>query len=140
MTVNDRLAWAYRVSVFNLVLNLVLGGVIAVVVFAGFAGSIVGGISGEVPGAVFFAAPIFLIIGLLVVASLLLPLVVMIAIKKRTENWAIAAYIVLLYEIVTGGGFMILPIATLVLLFDTETHDTLMGRRHSQRPEAHLSA
>lgn len=131
MTVEDRLAWAYRVSALNLVLNLVIGVVIGMIVVFGVLGGMAGGMRGEVdvPGAVFFMAPVMLVIALVAIASLLLPIVVMIAIKKRTENWAIAAYVVLLYEIVTGGGFMILPIVTLVLLFDHETHEALMGRR-----------
>jgi hypothetical protein len=131
MTIQDRLAWAYRVSVLNLVMNLVVGGIILSILIFGFAGGIAGGMRGgfDVPGVALFAIPVVLFIALLILASLLLPLVVMTAIKKKTENWAIAAYIVLLYEIVTGGGFLILPIVTLVFLFDQDTHEVLMGRK-----------
>ncbi len=78
------------------------------------------GSSGELPPLSFIAFGIFL--GLVATAvTILMPWVVLTALKKRKENWAIAAFVVLIIQIVGGGGlFSILPILSLVLLLNKE--------------------
>ena len=50
-----------------------------------------------------------------------LPWMVMHAIVVRKENWAMAAYVSLIVQIVCGGGVLsLLPIISLVLLLDKE--------------------
>lgn len=50
-----------------------------------------------------------------------LPWIVLNAIKVRKENWATAAFVSLIVQIVAGGGlFSLLPIISLVLLLDKE--------------------
>lgn len=50
-----------------------------------------------------------------------LPMIVLVALKKRKENWAIGAYVSLVVQIVAGGGlFSLLPIVSLVLLVNKE--------------------
>ena len=63
-----------------------------------------------------------LLLGLVATAITIgLPWVVLTALKKRQENWAIAAFVVLIIQIVGGGGFFsILPILSLVLLLNKE--------------------
>jgi len=50
-----------------------------------------------------------------------LPWIVLHAMKVRKENWATAAFVSLIVQIVCGGGaFSLLPIISLVLLLDKE--------------------
>ena len=50
-----------------------------------------------------------------------LPWIVLNAIKVRKENWATAAFVSLIVQIVCGGGILsLLPIISLVLLLDKE--------------------
>lgn len=56
-----------------------------------------------------------------VVATVGLPWIVLNAIKVRKENWATAAFVSLIVQIVCGGGVLsLLPIISLVLLLDKE--------------------
>ena len=74
----------------------------------------------ELPPMPFIGLGLFL--GLVATAvTILMPWVVLTALKKRKENWAIAAFVVLIIQIVGGGGlFSILPILSLVLLLNKE--------------------
>ncbi len=64
-------------------------------------------------GVVLFVACFAIILGL--------PAVVYIALNKRKEKWAMAAFVSLVLQIVCGGGVLsLLPIITLVLLVDKE--------------------
>ncbi|MEK7632661.1 MAG: hypothetical protein AAB473_02625 [Patescibacteria group bacterium] len=54
-------------------------------------------------------------------ATIGLPWIVLNAIKVRKENWATAAFVSLIVQIVCGGGALsLLPIISLVLLLDKE--------------------
>lgn len=64
------------------------------------------------------AAVLALLFGLLIVA---LPWIVLTALKKRNEQWAKAAFVSLIVQIVMAGGiFAIFPIVTIILLLDKE--------------------
>lgn len=62
-----------------------------------------------------------LVILLFFVASLALPWIVLEALRRRKEDWATAAFVSLILQIVLGGGLLSLfPIISLVLLLNKE--------------------
>ncbi len=62
-----------------------------------------------------------LVILLFFSASLALPWIVLEALKRRRENWATAAFVSMILQIVLGGGLLsIFPIISLVLLLNKE--------------------
>lgn len=74
---------------------------------------------GEVPLPVMFLGSILFLVA--VAVTIVLPWIVLNAIKVRKEGWATAAFVSLIVQIVCGGGaFSLFPIISLVLLLDKE--------------------
>lgn len=75
---------------------------------------------GELPPFPFLIIVAFMfVIGAVFVVGL--PAVVYIALEKRKEKWAMAAFVSLVLQIVCGGGVLsLLPIITLVLLVNED--------------------
>ena len=76
--------------------------------------------SNELPPVPFIALGVVLFI-VATAVTIILPWIVLNAIKVRKENWATAAFVSLIVQIVCGGGVLsLLPIISLVLLLDKE--------------------
>ncbi len=72
-----------------------------------------------------FIVPVILgsivLAALILVLTALLPAIVYISLKKRTESWATAAFVSLIIQLGIGGGiFSVIPLVSLILLLDKE--------------------
>lgn len=60
-------------------------------------------------------------IAFLIILAIALPAIVLVALKKRQEQWGTAAIVSLIVQIVLGGGlFSLFPIVTLILILNKE--------------------
>ena len=74
---------------------------------------------GEIPMPM-IGTGIFLVI-IAIIITIGLPYIVLMALKKRQEQWATAAFVSLIVQSVCGGGLLsLLPIMTLILLLNKE--------------------
>jgi hypothetical protein len=118
MVLAKRISIVKTLTLIQLVLTCVLGAIF-------FAFSFTVGIAAMSEGGV--GASLIVLIGiglgvlLIFLASLALPWVVLEALRRRKEQWATAAFISMLVQIVIGGGLLsIFPIISLVLLVNKE--------------------
>jgi hypothetical protein len=124
MTLQRRLSIARTLTIIQLVLSSVVFAI--VLAFGAFAvGSFLAGqlngMAGEAPLPMLFMGLMLLLVLLFALAVVALPWIVLMALKKRNEKWATAAFVSLIIQIVLAGGvFAIFPIVTLILLLDKE--------------------
>lgn len=124
MTLQQRLSIARTLTI----IQLVLSSVVFIIIFAfgafavsSFLVSQLDGMSGAGFSPTILGAFALLLMLLFAVAVLALPWIVLMALKKRNEKWAKAAFVSLIVQIVMAGGiFAIFPIVTLILLLDKE--------------------
>lgn len=119
MTLEKRISIARTLTIVQLVLSLLVAIVmIAIVASVAFAMATDAG----APLAALLILGVVAVVSALVIAlSIVLPWIVLNALKKRQEKWATAAFVSLIVQIVLGGGFFSLfPIVTLILLLNKE--------------------
>jgi hypothetical protein len=126
MTLEKRIGIVRTLTLIQFVITCVLGAVFFAFYFTIGIAALTE--SGSGAPAAFFVG-IGLVIALFFAASLVLPWVVLEALKRRKENWATAAFISMILQIVLGGGLLsIFPIISLVLLLNKEA-STYIGMK-----------
>ena len=118
MTLAKRISIVRTLTLIQFVITCVLGAIFFAFYFTvGIAALNDGGVGSP---AIVLGGFGFLIL-LFFIASLALPWIVLEALKRRKENWASAAFVSLILQIVLGGGLLSLfPIISLVLLLNKE--------------------
>ena len=115
MTLSRRISFARTLTL----VQLVISGFFLLAALAFMALLVMNG-QGELPPFPFLILCAFVfVVGAVFIVGL--PAIVYIALNKRKEKWAIAAFVSLVLQIVCGGGvFSLLPIITLILLVNEE--------------------
>lgn len=119
MTLATRISIARTLTIVQLVLSLAIAIVMTVIVVA-VAFAMATDASAPFP-ALLILGVVAVMSAMIIVLSIVLPWIVLNALKKRQEKWATAAFVSLIVQIVIGGGFFSLfPIVTLILLLNKE--------------------
>jgi hypothetical protein len=68
-----------------------------------------------------FVGILLVMVAAILAVGVVLPWIVLVALKRRNEQWATAAFVSLIVQIVLGGGLLsVFPIISLVLLLNKD--------------------